>query len=501
MNRISIWLFIPILIQIACTSEEINKQPDDSGTSKTIIKTKSVVKNGQTYTVNTFELDKFSYPHLVNYPIRYGALSGGIDQAIHGTIMYRVNNADHVVFTPFADSLASVYVSPIQLLNTGKEWSYANGNFGRLMDCVFTTTLINPAIGSVLWGNTSNEREGVRTDRGNMMISTTNPDNTLSWKEVNLTKGYYANQSFGDLDGDGIAEIITFNGPSGNTDQLFILKSTSNGNYQQINNVLAGENEWLTKYGNIYKFDFGIFYGTVHAENLDETSATAEVILPVTTYNGQGYSFIILNYNPQQKKLEVNRFVNDLGLLEKNKFGIARMKSGDFDGDNHKDIIVSYGEPLSSAYESGIQIWYGDGRGNLTPGKSRLFTASEGIAFVASFETGRWRNKNYDDIFLSFTLDKRISVTAAGVDLTKHFLINDGKRDTPFRNDLDINLPFELMTNDPYGIALIPLFMKGYFIDNKLRVIGFRGLADAYGFNSAGQKGTNQFDFFDIVVP
>jgi hypothetical protein len=494
-------LFLLIGIQFSCSTEDVNKSTDDSGGPKTIIRTKSVQRDGNTYTVNTFEVDKFSYPNLVNYPIQFGGLSGGVDQAIHGTIMYRVNNADHVVFTPFADSLASIYVSPIQLLNTGKEWTFANGDFGRLMDCVFTTTMINPANGTILWGNISNEREGVRTDRGNMMLSTTNLDNSLSWKEISLTKGYYANQTFGDLDGDAVPEIITFNGPSGNTEKVFILKANSSGGYQQIDNVLPTENEWLGKYGDLYKFDFGVFYGTVHAENLDETTPTSELVLPVAGYSDQGYSFIIMNYNPQLKKFEVNRFITELGLLDENRFGIGRMKSGDFDGDNHKDIIVSYGEPRSGSFESGIQIWYGDGKGNLTPGKSRVFTASEGVAFVASFEIGRWRNKNYDDIFLSFTLDKRIAVNATGVDLTRHLLVNDGKRDTPFTNDVFINLPFELMTVDPYGTALIPLFMKGYFLDNKLRVIGFRGLADAYGFNNTSNKGNNQFDFFDIVIP
>jgi hypothetical protein len=198
------------------------------------------------------------------------------------------------------------------------------------------------------------------------------------------------------------------------------------------------------------------------------------------------------------KKFEITKIIKPNGALKEYRLAVADMQTGNFNDDNFPDIVVSMGQGVDD--KMGIQIWYGDGKGNLTPGKNQIYVPSDLVDF-SNYEVGRYGNKKFDDIFLHFNAKNvKIATNANGLDLNKFFLINDGLKDTPFTNPTNLILPYSTITYDKNTAQyMIPPFIKGYFINNKLRMIGFRGRLDMYGNNNTNYIGYNEFDLYDLT--
>lgn len=477
MNFRSSYLFF-FLIFTSC-KKQIAIDSSISHSNNAII---SNLNNTLLVTKKTFSITSLQYP--LYDPKNNGGISGGVDQATNGTLFYVYQNVEHLIICPNTDTRA-IYTSPIHLVKMNNEWIFENGNYGRLMDRTSTAVQLSPGV--FVWTNASDEK-GIS---GNVYISKTNSDNTLTWKQLSTSEGMYANISIGNIDGIGEKEILTYKGAELGSPEFFEVYTGSGINFTKSSITLPSINDFKNALGS-NEFTFGSFL----LADIDTTNNEDELILTSSRKEMNAfYSFIILKFDIASNKFVISKVIKPNGALKEYSLAVAAIKTGNFDDDNNIDIAVTMGQGIDD--KSGVQFWYGDGIGGLIPGKSKIFQTSDLVSFT-DFEVGKSSEKKYDDVFLHFNAKNTIIAKIGNdLDLTNFLLINDGQRTSKFSN-ISLVIKSSLFSYDnTTNQFMYPVFMKGYFINNRLRLIGLRGKLDMYGNNNTGYLGYNEFDLFD----
>lgn len=471
-------------VLLSCAKDELSPmtQTPAPNTPNTNLSA-SFNSNGLIVKRYSFALTTKEYP--LYDPKNTGGLSGGVDQATNGTLLYSFQNAEHLIINP--NKNGGIYTSPLHFINTKSDWILESGDYGKLMDIPRNTALVSEGI--FAWANASVEDDIT----GNAYISKTGTANEISWQKISTKDGFYHYITAGDIDNDGSPEILTYKGAELGKPESFEVY-TKNGSIYSTSNLLPSVQEFEKLTG---ATDFS--FGSIIVANIDTNTPQNELILTSSrnVMNLQ-FSFIILNFNMTTKKFEITKIIKPNGALKEHRLAVADLQTGNFNDDNFLDLVVSMGEGIDN--KKGIQIWYGDGKGSLTPGKSKIYVPSDLVDFT-NFEVGRYGNKRFDDIFLHFNAKNvSIATNSNGLDLNKFYLINDGLKDTPFTNPTNLYLPYSTITYDKSSAQyLMPTFIKGYFIKNKLRMIGFRGRLDMYGNNNTNYTGHNEFDLYDLT--
>lgn len=469
---------------LSCAKDEV------SPVATTPITNTPTTNLSATYNSNGLFVNRYSFALTTKeYPLydpkNTGGLSGGIDQATNGALLYSYQNVEHIIINP--NKNGGNYTSPLHFINTKSDWKLESGDFGKLMDMPRNTVMVSDGI--YAWANASVEDNVT----GNAYISKTGSANEISWQKLSTKDGFYHYITSGDIDNDGSPEILTYKGAEIGNPETFEVYN-KNGSIYSNSNLLPSVQEFEKLTG---ATDFS--FGSIIVANIDSNTPQNELILTSSrnVMNLQ-FSFIILNLNLTTKKFEITKIIKPDGALKEFRLAVADVRTGNFNDDNFLDLVVSMGEGIDN--KRGIQIWYGDGKGNFTPGKSKIYVPSDLVDFT-NFEVGRYGNKKFDDIFLHFNAKNvTIATNVNGLDLNKFYLINDGLKDSPFTNPINLFLPYSTITYDKNAAQyMMPTFIKGYFINNKLRMIGFRGRLDMYGNNNTDYKGYNEFDLYDLT--
>lgn len=476
---------------LSCAKDEI--APATTPSSVTTATTNLTAK----YNSNGLEVGRYTFALTIkDYslydPKNNGGLSGGIDQATNGALFYSYQNTEHILISP--NKNGGIYTSPLHFLNNNSEWNLENGNYGELMDMPRNT--VNVTDGVFAWANASVENDIT----GNLYLSKTNSTNGVTWSKISKIEGFYHYVTAGDIDNDGINEVLSYKGAElQQTDKFFIWKQDGT----ILTDVLPTVSEFEDAIGFLrrdknpnQKLD-SFSFGSITVANLDLASPEPELVLTSTiALMNEYYSFILLNFDKVTKKFKITKVLKTNGALKDNKLAVGDVKTGNFNLDDKLDIAVSMGNGLDDRF--GLQIWYGDGKGGLTPGKVVIFRSTD-LNDFSNFEVGRYNNKKVDDIFLHYTARdiNKVGLVKDGLDLNRFFLINDGFENTPFTNPTNLFLPYSTITYDKSAAKyMLPSYIKGYFLNNQLRLIGFRGRLDMYGNNNTGYQGYNEFDLY-----
>ena len=478
---------------LSCAKEEISPATTPNSTPVTTNLSASYNSNGLIANRYSFALTPKEYP--LYDPKNTGGLSGGVDQATNGTLLYSFQNVEHIIINPSKNG--GTYTSPLHFVNSKSEWKLENGDYGKLMDMPRNSVQVSDGI--FAWANASLENDIT----GNVYLSKTNASDGLTWSKISNNDGFYHYLTSGDIDNDGVNEVLTYRGAElQQTDKFYIWKQDGT----IIADVLPFVSEFEDAIGFVrrdrnpnQKLD-SFSFGSVTVANLDLTSPEPELIITSTiALMNEYYSFILLNYDKSSKKFKISKVIKTNGALKDNKLAVGDVKTGYFNFDDKLDVVVSMGNGIDDKF--GIQIWYGNGKGDLIPGKNSIFRSSD-LNDFSNFEVGRFKNKKVDDIFLHYTARdiNKVALLSNGLDLNRFFLINDGIENTPFTNPTNLYLPYSVITYDKNTARyMIPPFIKGYFINNKLRMIGFKGRLDMYGNNNTSFTGYNEFDLYDLT--
>jgi hypothetical protein len=285
----------------------------------------------------------------------------------------------------------------------------------------------------------------------------------LKWIQVSKVRSFYHSVSTGDFNSDGLVDIIGLNMGTYNNwfNNLHPYTQNTNSTYSENRDLITEIN---------FKGPYGA--GAVLCVNLfgDEKPEIIRADYGYdesNSFNFIRYSFIIFSYDNNTKQYEPIKRPGVVGVFTNTKAGATSMKSFDYDKDGDVDLVIAY-----EGLNNGIEIWENKGEGNFIPTNQRFEFTEQQLSF-REFEIADVNNDGYVDILLNpfhYGLDFRDGLTTYkfgdfgnGIKLNKCILINNKGKFEQYKKDIVIP-------------NIKPGFMKGFFIDNKLKFIGLEYL-------------------------
>jgi len=170
---------------------------------------------------------------------------------------------------------------------------------------------------------------------------------TLSWKKINPELRWSHDISGGDLNGDGLLDVVC-------ATPLSIFIQNTNGTF--------------TKRDDLYKWEQRISAFAVEVADLFGDK-TPEII--TGGYYGSGEplqrnNMAIYSFDKLTNKFEIVFDNKNPSLFFNGDMGATSIEVNDFNGDGKKDIAIARESSFNSAPLRGIEIWKGDGIGNFT---------------------------------------------------------------------------------------------------------------------------------------
>jgi len=433
------FLLLAILF-ISCQKEDspVATIPNPATSNLPVIVAKtSNVTNGTITNVQIFNYD----------------LQGSSNESSNGTIYYD----NHLIISPGTQQ----YMSPLHFMKKNDVWTLESASYGNIIDRA--RNIYKVSSGTFVWANAGTESETNPT--GNLYISKTNSDNSITWNRISdKTKAeFYHYAASGDMDGDNISDVLSYVGVETQSPELF--KLFSGTNFSLVNTSFPIAYEFESKLGITQDakkiIDGGFSFGSITVADVDKSTPGNELILTSTKVEmNKFYSFILMSYDKVNRKFYISKIIKPGGLLLEKGMAVADVRTGDFNDDGNIDIAVSMGDYKNN---SGIQVWNNDGNGNFTPNKLKFELYGDAYPnkiWFSNFEVGKFRG--HDCIFLHFEGARYVPRPQTNFDLNPFLLISEGNEGAFLHQNM---IPIQ---------SQAPGYVKGYFENNSLRLIGIR---------------------------
>lgn len=319
-------------------------------------------------------------------------LMTGIDGSVSGTIFTKINGKERFIISP---TLFFSYplLPALNFVKNGTTWSFENSyttgsmGAGRNYECMDS---INQ---NWVIADFGLELTGGNWPGGSIFLLKNNGDQ-LSYTNISSTRNYYHSVSTGDINNDGLKDIVGLNmGSVGNLwpGSLHPYIQNSNGSYSEDRNIINdGLNTWSMNKG----------AGAVLVVDVLGDSRP-EIIRADYGFNSSyqtqsdRYSFVIYSYDNSLGKYTVVKNPGPIGVYSNNDRGTTSIKSSDFDKDGDLDIAVA----TEGTNFNGIEIWQNDGQGNFMPSANKLEFTFDQMQF-REFDIIDANNDGYLDIIL-----------------------------------------------------------------------------------------------------
>jgi len=442
-----------------CVNEKlftITKSP------QVVIQTKSVKFN-------------FSIPDIGVETTNGQGLGGALNEATSGAVLYTINGKENIIVIP---SYSSKPLSPLHFTNENNGWQfkkyYNNVTMGNARNYVFIDS------STIAYADHGLEN-GNPWPYGDI-YTVKNEKDTLNWKKISNYKSFYHSVATGDLNNDGLNDLIGLHMGSYNPwkgiNNLHPYLQNNDNSYSEGKEILEnatfpGEN---TGAGSVV---IANIMGDMHPEIIK------------AQYGGDPsnpYAYAIYGYDQTTKTYKFLKKPKNKGVFEDSKQGSTSIKLADFDKDGKIDMaIASEGFPSTR-----IQIWQGLGDGDFEPGQ-----------ILSYYDTAT----GYPDSSNAFREFEIADVDSDGwLDIMVHpfhfgskFRINPGPQNSnpknggwvgsgvyiqnsiwKNQNGLFYTLPDKLSVLGTY-----PGFMKGFYVNKKLKFFGFEQDQDNQNLHSA----------------
>ncbi|MEI6189780.1 MAG: T9SS type A sorting domain-containing protein [Chitinophagia bacterium] len=308
---------------------------------------------------------------------------------------------------------------------------------------------------------------------GDLVVVNTIND-TLKWTKVDSVKAFYHAVGTGDLNGDGLVDVVGVHlwshyWPEG----VHPFLQNKNGTYSEARNLISKS---------VYENRCGS--GAVLITDI-LGDKTPEIIRGSYGYTGATgeikYAFQILSFDPSTKQF-INAYEpKNLGMFSYTSYGgqnATSMKTADFDHNGFKDLaICSEGVLPTGKNGSIIQIWLNNGKGEFIPDQYIMNNADDSLS-VREFEVADIDNDGWPDIVMHGNGGVTYRGKLPNSNYGHFFKLNN----LIWKNNkgvFDI-IPNQLNVYDSTNIELIgnSNFLKGFMVNGKLKYIGFES-ADA----------------------
>jgi hypothetical protein len=409
----------------------------------------------------------FSIPNLKNG--QYG-LAGGVE-GVSGAILYKVGDIEHIIQNS-ADSLSPA----LHFIKQGEgDWEFENYYDEGSVTGAFRNYSFIDTLGTIAFA--SHGSEAMKPwPYGDLLIVKTN-GKKLQWSKITSDKSFYHSVGTGDLNGDGLVDIVG-------------LHMGSNTNVWENWNGISSLDPWLQDKDSKFSRSRTIATdsnwsknpvagGAVLVGDIDK-DGTPEIIK--ADYGNSGnlpflrYSFAIFKKNKELNKYYYYKSPDNLGLFENKQQGASSIKSADFNKDGNIDLaIASEGYPTNY-----IQIWLGNGKGGFDPNQILSYNDTA-RGFPDSSNTYR----EFEIIDLEY--DGWPDIVVHPFHYGSKFRINPKPFDNItnpkgwFGNGIKLNHSiwknnsgrFNQLENKIQFDSIYPAFMKGFQINDQLRFFGF----------------------------
>lgn len=333
-------------------------------------------------------------------------ITSGIDGSVSGTIYNVMNGKEHLIISPTL-FFKTPLLPALNFVKNGNGWSlekdYQTGAMGagrnyELMDS-----------SKQIWAISDHglELSGGNWPFGSIFVLKPNGDG-VSYTNISSSKSFYHSVSTGDLNNDGLKDIVGLNmGTKGDwSGALHAYLQNSDGSFSEARELINdGLNTWSLNKGagavlvvdlfgdkrpEIVRADYGL--------NLNYQKQSDR------------YSFVIYSYDNNIGKYTVTKNPGPLGVYSNNDRGTTSLKAADFDNDGDLDIALA----TEGTDFMGIEVWKNDGQGNFTPTQNKAEFTFEQMQF-REFNVMDINNDGWLDIVLNpFAFGKLFRLGGSG---------------------------------------------------------------------------------------
>lgn len=431
-----LYLFISIVF-IGCSKEDPLPESTTPVVKEPVTENTTTVKN----TSISLQVPNIS-PSDINI-----SLNGSIS----GTTLYLKDGVEHLIISPtlfFNEPL----IPAIHLIKKNSEWIYESSYSEGAMGAGRDSELFDNS-GTIVYADHGLELRQGTWPFGNIMMSKTIGEK-ISWSTISSDRSFYHSVSTGDLNNDGLKDIIGLNmGTKGTwNDNLHPYIQKSDGTFQENKNLIS-YNNWPGNYG-----AGSVLIANLLGDSKPEIIRADYGINP--TYPSPRYSFSIFAHSSQTGKYEFVKTPGVFGFATRN-LGTTSMKTIDYDKDGDLDIALAYeGDNVN-----GIEIWTNNGNGDFGYSNLKLEYTFNDLQF-REFEIGDIDGDGWQEIILNpFNGILFKSANSGSGDILLHNLV--------WKNNKGI---FEkLVKEQRLTFIQVPTYLKSFIIDNKLKFIGIRG--------------------------
>jgi len=433
-------------------------------------------------------------PNNLTNPKTLGSrlMEGGVTSLIK----YNIKNVEHLVVIP-SDTIPG---PQLHFIKKQKEWEFENYYTSFKMDGARSYSIMD-TIGNFVYSSHGNESVHP-WPLGDIVVVNTISD-TLRWKKISTLKGHYDNCSSGDLNNDGLIDVITMNmglkldtlitkNPWGGISSMIPYTQNSDGTFTENQDLISDpvlDGKWPGNHSS-----GAVLIAKILGNSRPEIILADYGMNP--SYPSDRYSFAIFKFNESISKYQFLKTPTSLGAFSNYSQGATSMKAGDFNNDGKIDIAIATEGGLDNGKPGGIvQIWLNNDNGNFTPSQSIICDA-DSVGF-REFEVADINKDGWLDI----VLNGGGGVAYRGsppypkgfyINLEPSIWLNIYGTLVPFQGSLQINRSLNSANIAP---QISPV--KPFFINGKLTFVGFQSNCTLNGCNV---DTTNSFNLYEATV-
>jgi hypothetical protein len=418
-------------------------------------------------------------------------IGGPLEYSVSGSILYSIGGIEHIIGTP---ALGEGGLPPIHLINKSGNWQleniYPEAAMGNARNYVFVdSTTIAYADHGLESGNPWPYGD---------IWTVKNSNDKLKWTKISKYKSFYHSVAVGDLDLDGKYDLMGLH--MGSYDPWKGIGGLHPYIQQNDTTFIDGVNTMILP----TSLGFVAGPGAVAIKDI-LGDKHPEIIVTQYGSSGDAYGYLIYAYSSISKAYEFYKKANTLGVFSEAKQEGANstsIKLADFDKDGIDDMAIA-----TEGYPNGkIQIWLGKKDGIFEPDQILNYSDTSKGSYPDS--SNAFREFEVSDVDKDGWLDIIVHPSNFGT----QFRINPGPNGPHYTDNgwrgYGIKLQasiwrntkgtFNYLTNDLSIPGIYPGYVKGFFVNNKLKFFGFQNTGSYSAQATLSEK--HKFNLYEMTV-
>lgn len=333
-------------------------------------------------------------------------ITSGIDGSVSGTIYTTINGKEHLIISPTL-FFRTPMLPALNFVKNGTNWTLENSYSTGAMGAGRNYELLDSA--KQIWAISDHglELSNGKWPFGSIYVMKPN-GNGLSYLNISTTRSFYHSVSTGDLNNDGLKDIVGLNmGTNGDWyGALHPYLQNPDGSFREARDLINdGMNTWSMNKG-----AGAVLVVDILGDKRPEIIRADYGLNLSYQQQSDRYSFVIYEFDNNLGKYTVVKNPGPLGVYSNNDRGTTSIKAADFDNDGDLDFALA----TEGTNFMGVETWTNDGQGNFTPTNNKIEFTFDQMQF-REFNVLDINNDGWLDIVLNpFAFGKLLRVGGSG---------------------------------------------------------------------------------------